>query len=160
MKLFNLINKITKYGTNVNEFNKIEIFSKKLDDIKLLSSFINNNFKVKKSGLFNYLPKEDSYRLRMIIENNRYSQEYSNIIKSYAFNNKMKSAIINDNEFKDDFDLISVNNVNEVKPLLSMVDINLMNNVFKRNSFNYYNNSNDFNDICGNYIQFVKYFFD
>lgn len=158
MKLKNLLNKIRNYSSTAPEFNKIELYSKKLNDLKLLSSFINNNFKVKKSGLFNYIPKEDSYRLRLVIENNRYSQEYTKMIESFAFNNRMKTAIVNDKDFVDHKDAITVMNINEVKPLLSMIDINLKKNLFRKDSFAYSHNSNDFNDICGNYINFVRYF--
>lgn len=156
MKLINLFNKVTKYSSSAAEFNKIELYSKKINDLKLLSSYINNNFKIKKSGLYNYIPKEDSYRMRMIIENNRYSQEYTKMIQSFAYNNKMKTAIINHETFVDHPDYIAVSNIKEVKPLLSMFDINLKKNLFKRDSFAYSYNSNDFNDICGNYINFVR----
>ena len=156
MKLMNLLNKVIKYSSNAVEFNKIELYSKKINDLKLLSSYINNNFKVKRSGLFNYIPKEDSYRLRMVIENNKFSQEYTKMIKSFAFNNKMKTAIVSNENFVDHEDAITVSNINEVKPLLSMIDVNLKKNLFRKDTFAYSCNSNDFNDICGNYINFVR----
>jgi len=156
MKLINLINRIIRYSSDAVEFNKIELYSKKISDLKLLSSYINNNFKIKKSGLYDYIPKEDAYRLRMVIENNRYSQEYSKMITSFVYNNKMKTAIVNHENFVDHEDAITVNSINEKKPLLSMIDIDLKNNLFRKDSFAYSHNSNDFNDICGNYINFVS----
>lgn len=156
MKLINLVNKFNSYQVEVKNFNKLELFSKKFKDLKLLSSFVNNNFKVKQSGLYDYIPKEDTYRLRMVIENNRYSQDYTNMIESFAHNNRMKTATVNNKNFVDHPDAIRVNSINEIKPLLSMIDINLKNNIFRKESFDYSHNSNDFNDICGNYINFVR----
>jgi len=155
MKLSNLLSKVSKYNLNVDEFNKIEIFSKKLKDLKLITNYINNNFIIKRSGLLNYIPLEDAYRIRIIIQNTKNSQDYTNMIESFAYNNKLKNAKINSKDFIDHPDAITVNNINEVKPLISMFNIDLNKNVFKKDSYAYFNNSNDFNDICGNYIKFV-----
>ncbi len=68
----------------------------------------------------------------------------------------MKTASVNNENFVDHEDAITVNNINEKKPLLSMIDINLKRKLFRKDSFAYSHNSNDFNDICGNYINFVR----
>ena len=155
----NLCDKFLKFNQHSSEFSQIELYSKKISDIKNISSYINNNFKIKKSGLYNYIPKTDSYRLRLLIENNEKSIEYTNMIRSFIHNNKMKTAIVNSKDFEEHNDSVKINKIKEFKPLISMLDINLSENIFKKNDYEYSFNSKDFNDISGNYLNFVNIFF-
>lgn len=157
MKLKNLVNKISNYTLDANHYSKIELYSKKLKDLNILSEYINNNFKIKRTTLYNYIPVNDSYRIRLIIENNKNSADYANIIRNFIYSNKMKTAKINDSNFKDHENIIRINPMNEINPLLSMININLNKNLFRKDSYENSKNSMDYNDLCGNYINFVLY---
>ena len=81
------------------------------------------------------------------------------MIRSFIHNNKMKTAIVNSKDFEEHNDSVKINKIKEFKPLISMLDINLSENIFKKNDYEYSFNSKDFNDISGNYLNFVNIFF-
>jgi hypothetical protein len=149
-----LLNKFIDYSLTP-KFSKVEIFTKKISDLNKLSNYMNSNFQIKRSSGVNYIPEKDSYRLRLILNKINAKNNYKDILESYMQNNSIRdSEIISDN-FIDYPNKKLVNTIKPHKAMLSLIDINLNKNVFKNSNFSYANNSNDFNDICGNYIEFV-----
>lgn len=149
-----LLEKTIDYSAS-SLFPKVEIFAKKISDMNKLSNYMNSNFQVKRSSSLHYIPEKDSYRLRLIL-NEINNKSYKDILESYNYNNSINNSEINVENFQEYESQKNTNTINPKKSKLSLVDINLTRNVFKKNNFSYAENSENFNDICGNYIKFVS----
>jgi len=139
-----------------SKFSKVEIFTKKISELNKLSNYMNTNFQIKRSSAVNYIPEKDSYRLRLILNEMNSQTTYKDILESYVHNNSIKNTEINTENFQEFQNQKLANTIIPKKSKLSLIDLNLKKNVFKKSNFSYSNNSNNFNDICGNYIKFVR----
>ena len=155
-----ILEKFIEYSKSTN-FSKIEIFTKKVSELNNISNYMNSNFQIKRSSSVNYIPEKDSYRMRLILNEMSSKSSYKDILQSYIQNNSINNAgvEINSENFLEYPNQKLANTLIPNKSRLSLVDLNLKTNDFRKNNFSYSHNSNNFNDICGNYIKFVINFF-